>query len=377
MRKTSKPSRLSANYPAFVILVKFGDHLFHFFVRSGSLATSIVWYIEVAQTQALSHCRGLHPLPPPISLIRRSPVRSGSDERPQSLISLCRSQTQVRRDFPFGLASSPAPALAEAAGSRPLRLPMGKPKDGGPSAIWERDVKIIFCDLCLKEIELGNRPTTHFNKECWMNLIKSFQEKTGREYDKTQLKNKWDQLKKDWKLWKELKRDPELEDKLDMMFMRVVATGAHAWTPNQAVEHSDVGGYSEQFDNVIDSSESPLKKTDDLSDSNHSKRKSTSTSKTRKKKKYGSAFLRNQISQLVSACTNIGSASNVSQSTSYTPLLSDAIKVLNQIEVFEEIPLYLYSTKLLEDPIKREVFMSMLPERRIYYLRYCYENRDV
>ncbi|KAL0910822.1 hypothetical protein M5K25_018913 [Dendrobium thyrsiflorum] len=74
--------------------------------------------------------------------------------------------------------------------------------------------------------------------------------------------------------------DPEHEDKLDMMFMGVVATGAHAWTPNQAIEHPDVGGYSEQFDNVIYSSESPLKKTDDLSDSNHSKRKSTSTSKT-------------------------------------------------------------------------------------------------
>ncbi|PKU82595.1 hypothetical protein MA16_Dca017528 [Dendrobium catenatum] len=51
---------------------------------------------------------------------------------------------------------------------------MGKPKDGGPSATWEKDVKIIFCDLCLREIELGNRPTTHFNKEGWTNLIKNF-----------------------------------------------------------------------------------------------------------------------------------------------------------------------------------------------------------
>ncbi|KAI0493486.1 hypothetical protein KFK09_023604 [Dendrobium nobile] len=73
---------------------------------------------------------------------------------------------------------------------------MGKSKDGGASATCERDVKLIFCDLCLKEIELGNRPTTHFNRDGCMNLMKFFQEKTSREYVKIELKNKWDQLKK-------------------------------------------------------------------------------------------------------------------------------------------------------------------------------------
>ncbi|KAH0458414.1 hypothetical protein IEQ34_013729 [Dendrobium chrysotoxum] len=59
--------------------------------------------------------------------------------------------------------------------------------------------------------------------------------------------------------------------------------------------------------------------------------------------------------------------SNISQSTSHPLLLSDAIKVLDQItEVFEDITIYLYSIKLLEDPIKREMFMSMLNERRIH-----------
>ncbi|PKU64023.1 hypothetical protein MA16_Dca012609 [Dendrobium catenatum] len=67
---------------------------------------------------------------------------------------------------------------------------MDKPKDGGASATCEQDVKIIFCDLCIREIEFENRRTTHFNKEGWLNLMKNFSEKTGREYDQVQLKNK-------------------------------------------------------------------------------------------------------------------------------------------------------------------------------------------
>lgn len=54
-------------------------------------------------------------------------------------------------------------------------------------------------------MELGNRLITHLNKECWQNILLKFQEKIRKKYNKTQVKKKWDQLKKDWKLWKELK----------------------------------------------------------------------------------------------------------------------------------------------------------------------------
>ncbi|KAL0915931.1 hypothetical protein M5K25_013399 [Dendrobium thyrsiflorum] len=57
-----------------------------------------------------------------------------------------------------------------------------------------------------REIALGNRPNTHFNKSGWTNLVENFKEYTGRDYDRLQLKNKWDQLKKEWKLWKDLKK---------------------------------------------------------------------------------------------------------------------------------------------------------------------------
>ncbi|KAL0913465.1 hypothetical protein M5K25_016928 [Dendrobium thyrsiflorum] len=287
------------------------------------LAKFLDHFVHFSPLRSRPLIRRLQELSPISALFHISPLRSCPEERSEAIISLCRTQAAVRRDCAFRLASSRPPTLAEAADSPHLcgRLTSRKPPDtiNYVLQVLPNAKKFRYCGI-----------------------------------------------------------DPELEDKLDMMFMGVVATGANAWTPNQTVEHPDVGRSSEQFENVSASSESLLKKKDDLNDSNHSKRKSTSTSKIHKKKRYGSsAFLRNQITQLVSACTNIESISNVSQSTSHPPLLSDAIKVLDQIvEVFEEIPLYLYSTKLLEDHIKQEVFMSMLPERRIYYLRYCYENRN-
>ncbi|KAH0466029.1 hypothetical protein IEQ34_006132 [Dendrobium chrysotoxum] len=60
-----------------------------------------------------------------------------------------------------------------------------------------------------------------------------------------------------------------------------------------------------------------------------------------------------------------------------TPSLSVAIKVLEQTtEAFEDMPLYLFSIKLLKDPNKRKNFMSICHDRRVHYLYYYYGNQD-
>ncbi|KAB2606059.1 hypothetical protein D8674_005776 [Pyrus ussuriensis x Pyrus communis] len=124
-----------------------------------------------------------------------------------------------------------------------------------PTATWNAHNISIFCDLCIKEVEAGHRP--------------------GHDYERKQLKNKWDALKNEWKLWKELvgketglgwnsnkgtvdaseewwnnkiqvykqriwkiaKKgiSPEMEEKLDRMFSNTVATGEHAWAPSSGV----------------------------------------------------------------------------------------------------------------------------------------------
>ncbi|CAL8150909.1 unnamed protein product [Prunus armeniaca] len=54
-------------------------------------------------------------------------------------------------------------------------------------AVWNNQNTTIFCDLCIKEVEAGNRPGTHFKKEGWENVRISLSKETGAEYDKSQL----------------------------------------------------------------------------------------------------------------------------------------------------------------------------------------------
>ncbi|KAK3198189.1 hypothetical protein Dsin_021604 [Dipteronia sinensis] len=75
---------------------------------------------------------------------------------------------------------------------------------GKTKAIWNDGLVAIFCEICVKEVAKGNRPGTHFDKIRWVNVVNVFKEITGRDYDKKQLKNKWDSLKTDWKLWSSL-----------------------------------------------------------------------------------------------------------------------------------------------------------------------------
>ena len=83
-------------------------------------------------------------------------------------------------------------------------VPRGKSNDK-IKAIWDRNLTIIFCDLCIKEKDHNCRRGTYFKKEGWSRLVADFNKETGKEYEKSQLKNRWDLLKKEWKLWKQLK----------------------------------------------------------------------------------------------------------------------------------------------------------------------------
>lgn len=138
------------------------------------------------------------------------------------------------------------------------------------ATIWNDLSVAIFCDLCIKEVEAGHPPDTHFSKVGWKNLVAHLSKETGKDYDKPQLKNKWDSLKAEWKMWKELIGKetglgwnptkntidasdewwhsrvqvdsnyakfrnkgikPEMEEKLDRMFLKTRTTREHAKAP--------------------------------------------------------------------------------------------------------------------------------------------------
>ncbi|CAM0906270.1 unnamed protein product [Alopecurus aequalis] len=80
--------------------------------------------------------------------------------------------------------------------------PMVKPKP--PKANWDAVAHRVFLDVCIEEVLANNRPTHILNKNGYDSLVKKFNERTKRNYDRKQMKNRWETLKKDYTVWKGL-----------------------------------------------------------------------------------------------------------------------------------------------------------------------------
>ena len=58
----------------------------------------------------------------------------------------------------------------------------------------------------MEEIEAGNKGIfAALSAKGWSNLVIKFCDETGQNYDKDQLKSRWDVLKGDWRVWEQLK----------------------------------------------------------------------------------------------------------------------------------------------------------------------------
>ncbi|KAG5235384.1 L10-interacting MYB domain-containing protein [Salix suchowensis] len=101
----------------------------------------------------------------------------------------------------------------------------------GEKAKWSKETLHIFCDICIRAIDMGMRPGLHFEKGGWKYIVKSFGEKTGKLLQKDQLKNKWDENRGVSK-FRQTGIEPSLKFKFDRMFSRVTATGQYAWAPS-------------------------------------------------------------------------------------------------------------------------------------------------
>ncbi|KAL3530539.1 hypothetical protein ACH5RR_009861 [Cinchona calisaya] len=63
-------------------------------------------------------------------------------------------------------------------------------------ADWTDSEETIFVHLMLKEIQKGNKPSTSFSKSGWKNIELGFEEKTGKRYSCSQLRNKFNQMRR-------------------------------------------------------------------------------------------------------------------------------------------------------------------------------------
>jgi len=61
-------------------------------------------------------------------------------------------------------------------------------------AAWEPEHDEVFVDLCVEQKMLGNQPGTQ-------HILKPFLQRTGARFTRNQLKNHWDTMIKQWKIW--------------------------------------------------------------------------------------------------------------------------------------------------------------------------------
>jgi hypothetical protein len=59
-------------------------------------------------------------------------------------------------------------------------------------------------------VNKGNRDITHLSKTGYANLISRFKDRTRLLYTRKQFKNKWDKLKGDYSIWKQLTKETGL-----------------------------------------------------------------------------------------------------------------------------------------------------------------------
>jgi hypothetical protein len=69
---------------------------------------------------------------------------------------------------------------------------------------WNAENTQVLCKLFAEQVGRGNRPNTCLNSVGYAEVEKGLKDRLGIVANKTQIKNKWDKLKEDFKAWKKL-----------------------------------------------------------------------------------------------------------------------------------------------------------------------------
>ncbi|KAL7230073.1 hypothetical protein ACSBR2_008582 [Camellia fascicularis] len=243
-----------------------------------------------------------------------------------------------------------------------------------------------------EQVKTGHRLGTHLDRVGWEAVINKFKIATGTLYVHLQLKNRWDTLKKEWGLWKnllrgetrlgldpltgaimasddwwnlKLQRHPDaakfrekpltLANDMDILFFDVFATGEWAYTPSSRVFIDTKGSSTplgDDTDMKIHSSEL----------SNQCRRQKEGLSKKQKGNKKQSAAgelskTLNRIVDTVEASSSTGTQ-NVAMQNSHT--ITECLAKISTIsDISEDDDLLVWAVRLFMKSSLCESFMAL------------------
>ncbi|KAI9084562.1 hypothetical protein K1719_033550 [Acacia pycnantha] len=113
-------------------------------------------------------------------------------------------------------------------------------KTGKSKATWDVSSTEIFLEQCIEQIYKKERQGLVFTKQGWKNILSGFNEKAEKSYDKKQLKNRLDSLKKEWRAWDDL-FSKETGIAIDYTSNMVIAEDE--WWKKKIKENSAYGKY--------------------------------------------------------------------------------------------------------------------------------------
>ncbi|XAR67883.1 hypothetical protein NMG60_11002819 [Bertholletia excelsa] len=269
----------------------------------------------------------------------------------------------------------------------------------------------MFIKLCVVEVNKGNRPGTHFNKQGWDNLVKHFALATNRKYTRIQLKNRWDTLKKELSQWKTLtsgetglcwnhecgtvdatpewwsrklqahpetakfrERGPILINDQELLFSDIVASGSSAWAlsssmmPPHTQDEAETNGPTAPIDLDDDQMAKDIAEHDSGmatyvgidSDRTGGSRRSGNEIFTRIRKKTKKTTTAEKIAKCFERIVETVFASTSTSPNNRQFTIQECLESLEKIQGIKEgDALWMYATRLFLNPSIRELFLSI------------------
>lgn len=76
--------------------------------------------------------------------------------------------------------------------------------DNFGKAKWDPISTKILLDICMDEIRKSGKPGIAFRNKKWEEIREEFYKRANKNYTQKQLKNRLDNLRVDWTIWKQL-----------------------------------------------------------------------------------------------------------------------------------------------------------------------------